>query len=1432
MPEVKKKNWWEKIVSPPPKEAIPSWLKTIGGIGFMPSAAQEGFLSKLKQGKLGRAITEEELRKLSGYEQYVRAALPLQDLEAAYGELNIPIAVGFTGKEQEEVRYGIYKTGAATLAQSFITKPGEKVDWKGLTEGGEARRRYEERVHPLLKGVLEYALFFGAQTAAAYGGQKIGELVIKDFESAYNKKVNVAFDRWWQRQAESKMSIEYGDELRSDLRSAFGLVVSKDAATQAAGSQLLKRVNDQLAKGYYGAVAPTEAGQPPQPVSVEPRQVPQWAESPMSAAAGQTVPLATMQRVGAMELKGQQPQPVVSQPEQAVMPQQVAGTPVTPEVTIKKGDKITIVNPTPINIKLKGKQIEVYSVRGISGKIAGHFTNPVDIKRWTGKNFIFDKSEFQPVIPKAMSITPEAVLMPQQVAGTPEVQRKVQLQDEFIQELAGKLNRLPRDKWQEFLDWAISSRIRDAQEIQTIKTRAIEMAQVMPQSVAGMPEAGVQTDIFGNLTPVTPTVAPGLARQPVEPVTSPLIPAEGVVPPVKPPTAEMAMPQPTVTAQMTQMYAGVQDEINAMKAGLRGLKGKDAFVARQTLKRLQSELTSIDKTLKGFDSTREPTAMKLRQNIMALTSYKGFSKTQLREIIKKVTGKSSLMAVPEAQLTSVLEAVQRTRPARIQGKTVIKTDTERDIQSLKQALFNEGSLDKDSYKVILEYAKLRTDRYESADRYITESDGRNFIRILNKEGRLGYAQKQATIKKALSSNPKIVDGISNLKPRIGDMKIGIADHKKVNVNPNLDMRYYIGKLQITTGEPFYDIWYMALEKKWELSAQTKQIKDALETSIPDFAQIAQDEEALARINQYIASKNIAMGIESPANITPSEMKLADAIEKTLYGFRNDVRFYRFLRSYNRSDGDSQLINNEIPNAPKEDIREAIKILESQGDKALRTYTDTKTWGVIQSGYEPEVAVNPKLMEHRVKAAVLGAGHLNTREEVAFDKQDRNILQRTNSYVKQVLNLQLEPYLQKLDEMYGASVDKMNNPRGVKRNLELAMNGLKGYGEDVGELGRVVRNIGSQLLRVRFLLPDKAFRNSLQNLAFHPDREAFINPSNRRLTESEMADFENKIASVEAFAQDYLMRNAGLGHKGINRVLDKISLFPLSERLNRLTSYWASINKAERAIKAYTRDGDVGKYTTASGLNDLTALQQKQGLELLATDQKEAVAFIAREITNNTHMVYTKAEKAPIQMGAVGETLGSLMTFPRSYVQRMALQWQKLLGKNVPFHERNRAFKNIVGVIVFGMLSGVIYKAVTGKDKDPYNPIDIISWTPGGVAVGATTQVTDLLYTINQALMGDEEALMRIPTKLTQAGDAFIPFYEPVINGLESLTSQQQVDRRVLREIISMLKKDYHPNQEYYRKEREFIESLQHIVFGAESKPVSKTVKTAPSWLTD
>ncbi|GAH43137.1 unnamed protein product, partial [marine sediment metagenome] len=264
-----------------------------------------------------------------------------------------------------------------------------------------------------------------------------------------------------------------------------------------------------------------------------------------------------------------------------------------------------------------------------------------------------------------------------------------------------------------------------------------------------------------------------------------------------------------------------------------------------------------------------------------------------------------------------------------------------------------------------------------------------------------------------------------------------------------------------------------------------------------------------RVEDYIASKH-KMGPKAPPDITAEEVKLAEELERQLFGFRNDVRYTRFTEAYAGHSGELEMMARDIPDAPKRALRRAADIFEGKGAEALRKFLDTQDWGVIKTGYDPRSIVKPRLHLYPAKPTTFAKGHIQTREGIEYPHEDRNILQRYRSYTKQIIGLtDLAPLIRAFDRVFTEHAPKLADPRQVANVLSRGLNEMKGYREDGGLFVHMIERIYAQVAATVFWRPDLVLRNKFQNWAFNPDfhQGLFMHPRNRFMSKERRAWFE-------------------------------------------------------------------------------------------------------------------------------------------------------------------------------------------------------------------------------------------------------------------------------------------------------------------------------------
>lgn len=839
---------------------------------------------------------------------------------------------------------------------------------------------------------------------------------------------------------------------------------------------------------------------------------------------------------------------------------------------------------------------------------------------------------------------------------------------------------------------------------------------------------------------------------------------------------------------------------------------------------------------------------RIRQSIVAASKIKGLSQTALNKLFKEVAGRSPddrqlpyrLTEMTDEQLRDTLEIVKTARPVKIGTKNVIKPSTEKKIEALKAWLIKEAKLSDEAFNNIVNELGLPTTKYETAQKFITEKQGKALIRRMNDEAELGFIERQAKVTKALENNPTIKQAYDDYTKRIAKEGKAYFQGKPADASMLKDQRFAMEDLQVRTGKLFYGT-YFALNRAKNANYQyLAEAKERIVASTLEYNKLVNDKKSMQRIRDYIAAKNAWAKVESPKDITPEEIKLANAYEEELLTLQPDFRYHRFLQQYHAYEGDVAKMQEHIPDAPKEELRTAVNIYERQGATGLKAYLDTKTWGIIESGYEPHYAVNPSLAMRRLKAA-FPTGRLEPRSGVQFYSEDVTIDKAVDRYIRQLKSYNLQPYVRKMGRLYSESIPQLKNPYKINRGISTMLNEMLGYKDRtfIGEL--ILKGASQAYITVFGTFINLPFRNLFQNLAFHPDKGALIDPRNRKLTDWERGFYDIHASQMKGVNKDLLLsEEAGLpGLRRINRFILRLNLYGASDsKVNRVWSLWASVNKAERALNQFKKDGDIQKFISHSGMAELTLTQQKQILENLVMDEvtipgleptsggEAAITEIANEITNNVHFLYERSQRAWIEMGEAGRIIGSLVIFPRSMIQRIVVQGKVLDPKGwSPQPKKKAALKALLGMGFGSLAANYLYQKATGRKDAPYNPFNILKWTPGGLTFGAVSSVAELSGLLFMAITGNDWAKGELPAALAKAGDTFVPFYQTALNCLESAFDKKYIDRKLWRELRSIIEeqmvemgfldKAYQPNVNYYEAERSWEWKIKHALFGIE-----------------
>jgi hypothetical protein len=915
-------------------------------------------------------------------------------------------------------------------------------------------------------------------------------------------------------------------------------------------------------------------------------------------------------------------------------------------------------------------------------------------------------------------------------------------------------------------------------------------------------------------------------------------------------TKAKKLAQSAETVERTGIKAGLVGDMEALQNELesavvtgtetvKGLRGDEAKVAREGLKGLQRELDNVARLLDRFEKNPDlPDATVLRATISTIAKIKGLTKKELQGIYRDVSNRRQLRNIPQEQLVTILERVRAARATRIDGKTVITQKTEDKIATLLESLMGQRQITQKSFKRLLRVMGLSTTKYENAFRFITETEGKQLIRAMNEEVPIAEWEIQVEESLAQEGNEAILAAHGDLMARSGastDVTFDGEPIKISRVQELRSMRYYVLEIQKRSGVPLYDVWQRINTKHLSMRRKEQILINRLEESTPEFKDITTDPVRLKRVENFIAAKNALSEVESPADITESEKALAAELEKQLKEFTNDVRFARFVNSYAETGGNIDRMGDSFKDLSRTQLRRAIDIYEGQGATALRAHTDTQTWGVIESGYVPTSIIKPSLATFRRTMTGFGKSHIRTRTGVEYQEQERDLITRYRSYIKQMHGLtEMQPLVRGLDRLLVDNTERISNIDQVASVLSLNMDEMKGYPQPEGLLASTINRIYAQVASSVFVQPALVFRNKFQNWAFNPDyhKGLMFLPTNKPLTAQQQTWFEIYVAQLKVIEQDYLLQGEApiRGFGRFTKAANKVSLYSWSDKSNRAEAYYVRMNRVQRAIDRYDQDGDLAKLIRESGLSEFEPRQQAEALELLAMNRveydaegldavtgREAFArYNAQQLVNNVHFLYDRAQRAPAEQGSSGKTLGNILVFGRSWGERFVLQGSKIKsGSGATTAERVAAAQVISGMLIAGFLANATYKFMTGKDQDPYNPLNIFTWAPGGLALGAVTDMSEAIYDMLAAATGNKEALSRLPSKISQTLDVALPLYKIAIQAIEAGFGRKNLDIQAFRSVLAMIDEEYEVRGGAHVVDRNGWEAFQKIAFGGE-----------------
>jgi hypothetical protein len=752
-----------------------------------------------------------------------------------------------------------------------------------------------------------------------------------------------------------------------------------------------------------------------------------------------------------------------------------------------------------------------------------------------------------------------------------------------------------------------------------------------------------------------------------------------------------------------------------------------------------------------------------------------------------------------AQLGSVLKGVQQARPHVIAHKKVISRKTEKQISELLQNLTTLGYMNATEYKNILQVeARGKQPKYIDAKNFVTQAQGRDILaRMHDTAQRLRVTEP---IRLAIEKNPEVADEIKKLD-KIPDK---VKDPTRLK-----SIRYYFQRLGQQAKTAIYEVFLdLTLEGQMRSRDRHKAMK-VLER-MPEFVKIANSPEALKRIEDYIVSQsNMTHKPNPPRDITENEKRIAKFLQASFHSYETLARAGKFFEFFDHPEEMPQYLKY------KKDIDKAHNIYNAKGHDALIKYLDTQDWGIVSAGYSPMESVVKKVSTHKMPNIAVGKGHVKQRG-IEYNKQERDILQRWYSYMRQMDQLiHLQPRIKSLVRLINDGQGSFQNPQKVNSVVSTYLDNLKKTNYEDGLIEEFMRRLYSQAISVRVLAdPLKPVRNLLQNAAFSEDRRDFFNPTNRRLTKEESEYLETHVQQASVMMSDWaFVGEEPFVAKRLTKWVQRKTLYPGSDRVNRLISFHAKINRVHRAWK---KGKTMAQKMKIARFSDMQKTEQQKALGILAKDGLDAMAmYIAKVHTDNTHFLYAREQRSPAEQTKVGRVMLNLALFRRAAMEKALLQTGKIFQKGTTFQAKARASRVFTTLIGMSMILGVLWKKALDREYDPYSFVGFLDMNFGGLELAtlekietAYNDMLDIATSEDKVAVG--KAVDKFGTSITTLADYMLPFYDLGWRAIEASVGSENIDRVAFKKLREIIDREY-KSRGLRNIERDWIDKLQYTI---------------------
>jgi len=837
------------------------------------------------------------------------------------------------------------------------------------------------------------------------------------------------------------------------------------------------------------------------------------------------------------------------------------------------------------------------------------------------------------------------------------------------------------------------------------------------------------------------------------------------------------------------------------------------------------------------------------------------------------------------------------RPSTVKGKRVITKEREANIKALKKNLMEQDMLTEEGFKqIVREVTGGRPAKYIGNDMFATEGEGKAIIERLRLQKELDQLKRQG--QKSREEAPPEMQKYFDQVDRQFDAESKRYDVGEASLPSQVSMRYVFDRAAKIIRDPYFrdlgtEIEMAASKVRHTKSRTLDRVAHSLaeedtwlgrQKAVHEFNKITADKDAMSRIDSHILSQMPLETVkkyggseetlkefrEKAKGITEDEKTVADAMQDVFKEWEPIVRTLKFIDWY--ETGGRKGIPKEQAKEFADDLEKATTIYETKGREAVLEYLRDKPFGVIGGGYLPQESTISHLMEamglkipqEELSEVSTPDGRIKMRQQLDTETGKMNSVQKMASYVRSMGMLwDVTPKMQAAGMELERHYDKFKDFGDVRDKMLTLRDAIMGRSLK-GSIARKIRGPYGQFVTTLLSEFVLAARNMPQGGVLSPMKQIHFDPrkgTSRQPLPEDAEEYYDDFVSQQSAYHEYWLQDSSLFEAGAMKKLKKYSpwsmanklaelarIYPRSDEIGRKWTNRSQYFHVQELLKGF-RAGEENVETAAdkvarkSFIPYMSVTEKRRAFELLSQDftegTDEAAKFISKVYTDNLHFRYATSDRAPMEQEESGQLLLNLFLYNRGVAEHLAGGAKQMKAEGLKGKEKVgsmlRGVWKIMQYVAGAEVMGGLYSLLSGRRRNPYSVVNLLTYDPGGLMLGALQDAADLVQAPVEIYLaiqeGDAGRAKRVYDDFARGLPRMVgmtmPFLDMTVRTYQAIFDYENIPTYYLRRMRELVDDEYQAQDP--ERQRDWLHAWYHAFGGRSADYYEDITKDDIDW---